>query len=349
MASLKKKSVSYAQSGVNTAAADAFVERIAGLAKSTLNRRVKASVGGYASVYELDKSRWLAASTDGVGTKLKLAFELGDHRTIGIDLVAMSVNDLLCVGAEPLFFLDYFATGKLDAEVGVQVLEGIVAGCKQAKCALVGGETAEMPDFYQPGEYDLAGFAVGFLKPSHALPRKEIRPGDALIGIRSSGCHSNGYSLLRKLLPKAGAERAKRAGELIEPTRIYAQALRPLIEKRKLKGLAHITGSGFLNVPRISEKVSYEIDLPPASQLPSVYGWVREQSGLTLAELAQTFNMGLGMVGVVEPSQLAAVLKSLRRSGEQAWEVGRVVRKRPGAPSQVTLRETGGETVVLDY
>src|SRR4051812_17541329 len=191
-------SLNYEQSGVNRDAADKLVEKIAVLAKSTLNKRVKASVGGYASLYELDKKRWLAASTDGVGTKLKLAFRLKEHRTIGIDLVAMSVNDLLCVGAEPLFFLDYFATGKLDGGVAEQVLEGIVEGCRQARCALVGGETAEMPDFYQAGEYDLGGFAVGFVEPKRALPRKDVKPGDVLIGLGSTGFHSNGYSLLRK-------------------------------------------------------------------------------------------------------------------------------------------------------
>src|SRR4051812_2218162 len=172
--------LNYADSGVDRAAADRFVDKIAVLSKGTLNKRVKASVGGYASLYELDKKRWLAASTDGVGTKLKLAFRLKEHRTVGIDLVAMSVNDLLCVGAEPLFFLDYFATGRLELGVAEQVLEGITEGCRQAMCALVGGETAEMPDFYSAGEYDLGGFAVGIVEPKKALPSKKIKPGDAL-------------------------------------------------------------------------------------------------------------------------------------------------------------------------
>src|SRR3954470_19336416 len=196
--------LNYAQSGVDREAADRLVERIAVMAKTTSNRKVKASVGGYASLFELDKKRWLAASTDGVGTKLKLAFRLKEHRTVGIDLVAMSVNDLLCVGAEPLFFLDYFATGRLELGVAEQVLEGITEGCRQAGCALVGGETAEMPDFYSAGEYDLGGFAVGIVDPKKALPSKKIKPGDALIGIASSGVHSNGFSLLRKLIPSDG-------------------------------------------------------------------------------------------------------------------------------------------------
>ena len=350
--------LNYADAGVDREAADRLVGKIAGLAKSTLNKKVKSSVGGYASLFELDNKRWLAASTDGVGTKLKLAFELGRHDTIGIDLVAMSVNDLLCVGAEPLFFLDYFATGKLDAGVAEKVLEGIVAGCLQATCALVGGETAEMPSMYAPGEYDLAGFAVGFVKPKHVLPssgtkgaRNGVKPGDVLLGIGSSGFHSNGYSLLRKLLeldPSTPAEKKKIAAELLTPTRIYAKSLMPLIEKDAFKGLAHITGSGFLNVPRISEKVSYEITLPPASELPSIFGWMRTQSGLPLEELAQTFNLGIGMVCAVSSSQARDVSRRLKKAGEKVWEIGRVVKSKSGQGSQVLLTE-GTETVMLNY
>src|SRR5579885_1106027 len=270
--------LSYAQSGVDRAAADQLVDKIAVLAKGTLNKKVKASVGGYASLYELDKRRWLAASTDGVGTKLKLAFRLKEHRTVGIDLVAMSVNDLLCVGAEALFFLDYFATGRLELGVAEQVLEGITEGCRQARCALVGGETAEMPDFYAPGEYDLGGFAVGVVEPARALPQaKKIRPGDALVGIASSGLHSNGFSLLRKLLPQ-GEDGDPVARALLAPTRIYARSLMPLIREGAFKGLAHITGSGYLNVPRMSEDVSYKIELPSRSERPGIYEWVRQSS-----------------------------------------------------------------------
>lgn len=340
-------SLNYAQSGVDRDAADRLVEKIAVLAKSTLNRRVKASVGGYASLFELDRKRWLAASTDGVGTKLKLAFRLHEHRTVGIDLVAMSVNDLLCVGAEPLFFLDYFATGKLQLGVAEQVLEGIVEGCRQAGTALVGGETAEMPDFYSEGEYDLGGFAVGIVDPKKVLPTKDIRAGDVLIGIASSGCHSNGYSLLRKLLP-AGTEGDAQARQLLTPTRIYAKAIMPLIEKRWVKGLAHITGSGFLNVPRMSDRVSYSIRLPERRQLPAVYDWVREKSGLSLEELAQTFNLGIGMVAVVPARKVQDVLKSLKRSKEKAWVIGEVVRRAKGKGSQVFVEESG-ETIVLNY
>jgi phosphoribosylformylglycinamidine cyclo-ligase len=337
----------YAKSGVNREAADRLVEKIAIMAKKTSNRRVKSSVGGYASLFELDKKRWLAASTDGVGTKLKLAFRLKDHRTVGIDLVAMSVNDLLCVGAEPLFFLDYLATGKLDNGVAEQVLEGIVEGCRQAGCALVGGETAEMPDFYTAGEYDLGGFAVGQVAPKDVLPKKEIKPGDVLIGIASSGVHSNGFSLLRKLIPD-GASGDSIARDLLTPTKIYAKSMAPLIQERLVLGMAHITGSGFLNVPRMSEKVSYEIELPPAAERASIYSWVTKSTNLPLVELAQTFNLGIGMVLVVKSSKVPAVMKKLKKSGEKAWKIGLVVKKKSGKPS--TVRVTSDqESVELTY
>jgi phosphoribosylformylglycinamidine cyclo-ligase len=344
MAALEKN-LSYAQAGVDRAAADRLVERISGLAKTTLNKKVKGAVGGYASLYELDKKRWLAASTDGVGTKLKLAFRLKEHSTVGIDLVAMSVNDLLCVGAEPLFFLDYLATGKLEPGTAEQVLKGIVEGCRQAKCALVGGETAQMPEFYQEGEYDLGGFAVGQLSPKEALPRKDIKPGDTLIGIASSGPHSNGYSLLRKLLAQDDTE--TRARELLTPTRIYAKALVPLIQARAFKGLAHITGSAFLNVPRMSGKVSYEIRLPCLDEAPQIFEWIRERSGLPLAELAQTFNMGIGMVAVVDPKKESEVLKKLKKAGERAWVIGEVRKTRKGAPESEVLVQDGDQSVII--
>lgn len=339
--------LNYESSGVNRSASDQLVEKIAVLAKTTLNKKVKASVGGYASLFEIDKKRWLAASTDGVGTKLKLAFRLNHHRTVGIDLVAMSVNDLLCVGAEPLFFLDYFATGKLDQGVAEEVLRGIVEGCKQARCALVGGETAELPDFYQAGEYDLAGFAVGILSPAQALPKKEIKVGDAIIGIASSGFHSNGYSLLRKLIPE-GSAGEELAHELLTPTRIYAKALLPFLAAKQFKGLAHITGSGFLNVPRISEKVSYEIKLPALAERAGVFAWIQERAGLSLDELFQTFNMGIGMVGVVSAPKAASIVSKLKRSGEKAWILGEVTKRKAGKKSQVVLHDSA-QTVVLDY
>ena len=339
--------LTYAQSGVDREAADRLVERISQLTRRTLNKRVKSSVGGYASLYEIDARRMIAASTDGVGTKLKLAFRLGRHNTVGIDLVAMSVNDLLCAGSRPLFFLDYFATGKLDPTVAASVLEGIVEGCHQAQCALVGGETAEMPSIYSDGEYDLAGFAVGLVDRKRVLPTKGVRPGDLLIGVASSGCHSNGYSLLRKLLPE-GPEGDARAEELLTPTRIYVRSVMPLVEKGWLQGLAHITGSGYLNVPRISDRVSYDITLPPRAELPRVYDWVRERSELPIEELSQTFNMGLGLVMAVRPNRASAVMKHLKRAGEKSWEIGEVVKKSKGRGSEVHFRD-GEESAVLKY
>jgi phosphoribosylformylglycinamidine cyclo-ligase len=337
--------LNYADSGVDRAAADRLVERIAVMAKTTANKKVKASVGGYASLFELDRRRWLAASTDGVGTKLKLAFRLKEHRTVGIDLVAMSVNDLLCVGAEPLFFLDYFATGKLELGVAEQVLEGITEGCRQAGSALVGGETAEMPDFYSAGEYDLGGFAVGVVEPKRALPSKKIKAGDVLVGIASSGVHSNGFSLLRRLLQQHGDSDAL-ARELLTPTRIYARALMPLIREGAFKGLAHITGSGFLNVPRMSEDVSYALTMP--AERPGIYDWVERASGLKRAELYQTFNMGIGMVAVVKAGSAGRVVKQLTKAGEKAWILGETRKIAKGKPCEIEIRDRG-ETLTLVY
>ena len=340
-------SLDYAKAGVDIKAAEVLVDKISAITKRTLNRKVKAAIGGYASLFEIDKGRWLAASTDGVGTKLKLAFALNKHDTVGIDLVAMSVNDILCVGAEPLFFLDYFGTGKLDVKVGQEVLRGVVEGCAIAGCALVGGETAEMPGFYEKGEYDLAGFAVGVVKPSDVLPKKEIRVGDVLVGLASSGCHSNGYSLLRKLIPSGKKGKAV-AKQLLTPTKIYTAAVLPLIKKKLVKGLAHITGSGFLNVPRMSDKVSYEIELPPIKERASVYAWLYERSGLSFADLAKTLNLGIGMVAVVERSKVKTVLKGLQRRGEKAWIIGNVVKRQKGFSSQVFISDRT-EFAILDY
>ena len=342
--------INYKQAGVDRSAADKFVEKIITISKTTVNKRVKASIGGYASLFALDKKRLIAASTDGVGTKLKLAFHLNQHSTVGIDLVAMSVNDILCVGAEPLFFLDYLATAKLDVGVAEEIIKGIAEGCRQAGCALVGGETAEMPDFYTKGEYDLAGFAVGIVEARSILPQKTIRAGDVLLGIRSSGCHSNGYSLLRRLLPEGSAGDST-ARELLTPTRIYTKLV-PLIKSGSFKGLAHITGSGFLNVPRMSERFSYKITLPPRRKLPEIYEWVRRESKLPFNELTRTFNMGIGMVAITEKNKAHAVLKKLHKSGETAWPIGEVIRKRSGHAPQVIVSESeedGGLSTMLEY
>jgi len=340
------KKDAYAQSGVNTSEADLFVEKIAGLAKSTLNSKVKAAVGGYASLYALNKNQFLAASTDGVGTKLKLAFELNQHTTVGIDLVAMSVNDVLCVGATPMFFLDYFATGRLERRIGVEVLEGIVQGCKEAGCALVGGETAEMPGFYQDGEYDLAGFAVGTVDAKSVLPKKEVRPGDVILGLSSTGFHSNGFSLIRQLLSSDGNADLKKLA--LTPTRIYVKSLQPLLQKGWIKGLAHITGSGFLNIPRISTKVDYQITMPPLDSRPQVFQWVFENSGLDSEELYKTFNMGVGMVVIVDPKKKAQVIAALKKGKEKVWDLG-LVQKRKTKHSQVLIEDRDCGSCSLAY
>lgn len=346
----------YRSSGVNRDAADRLVTKITGLTKNQAGlARVKSKIGGYASLYELTKENWLASSTDGVGTKLKLAFDWDSHHTVGIDLVAMSVNDLICVGATPLFFLDYFATGKLKPKTAERVLEGIVNGCRDAGCALVGGETAEMPGFYPNGEYDLAGFAVGNVHPKEVLPRDRglggVKPGDVILGLASHGFHSNGYSLVRKIFetwkpgktqPTWAKSRKIVAQELLKPTRIYVRPLLPLIRENRIKGLAHITGSGFLNVPRISSDVSYEIHLPPLAMRARAYHWLHSAVKIPFSELAQTFNLGIGMVLVVSPSEKEQVLRRLRKSGELVWELGRVTKQKKGARCTVDIWDSTG-------
>ena len=335
--SQKKQKLTYRSAGVDVAAGNRFVGAIGPWVKWTQNKRVKKVQGGYASVYDLGGGRFLAASTDGVGTKLKLAFDLNRHGTVGIDLVAMSVNDLLCVGAKPLFFLDYFATGKLKSKTAVQVVSGIAKGCKQAHCALVGGETAEMPGFYQSGEYDLAGFAVGEMKASALLP-KALKKGDVLLGLSSSGFHSNGYSLLRKLLPP-GAAGKKVARQLLEPTRLYVKSFSPLLGKGVLKGLCHVTGGGFQNVTRLSSSVSFQVELPPLGERPKVFQWLQKAAQLPLKETARTFNCGVGMVVVVDPKNVKSVMKSLKQSGEKVWVLGEAISKRKGKKTEICVRE----------
>lgn len=324
----------YKSSGVDRDRADALVSKISRLTGKTLTRKVRSHVGGYASLYELSRDAWIAASTDGVGTKLKLAFELGIHDTVGEDLVAMSVNDLLCVGAEPLFFLDYFATGQLNSQIAESVIAGIAQGCALAQSALVGGETAEMPGFYAPGEYDLAGFAVGKVRPRDVLPRPtQIRPGDRILGIASSGLHSNGFSLFRKWIDQQGfapAERTRWLKLALTPTRIYVAPILKLLKAfpRDVRGLAHITGSGFLNVPRISDRVDYEIRLPVWKERASIYGEFFPRAGIAAAERLQTWNCGVGMVCVVSRTRAAAIQRKLAAFCKpwKVWDLGEVKR-----------------------
>ena len=321
--------MSYQASGVNRDLGDTFVSQISKWVKSTQNSKVVAGVGGFASLYQLNSTDLLAAATDGVGTKLKLAFELNEHKTIGEDLVAMCVNDLLCVGAQPLFFLDYLATGKLNPRQASDVVYGITQGCLKAQCALVGGETAEMPGFYAKGEYDCAGFAVGLVKKKAVLPRKTIKNNDVLISLPSSGFHSNGYSLLRALVQKKATQsnRKKLLKALLTPTEIYTQALGKILNQVSVKAAAHITGSGLLNLPRVGSKFHYEVQLPSFETLPWAMREIFHWDLVTGKELCQTFNMGMGMIIVVDPKKKDRVLKDLKRFYPNARVCGRVSSK----------------------
>lgn len=337
--------MNYQKSGVNIKQANAFSKAALVMSQKTHHQNVIQSQGGFASLYRLDAQSLIASSTDGVGTKLKLAFEYDHHHTVGIDLVAMVVNDLLCVGALPLFFLDYFATGKLKPKVAHKVLKGITEGCRQAECSLVGGETAEMPGFYSANEYDLAGFSVGMVQKKVLLPQK-LTPGDVLIGLASTGCHSNGYSLLRKLLEKEKSQKRTIAKQLLKPTQVYVNALKGLIQKRSIKGVCHITGSGYLNVSRMSQSVSYRIELPSQNEVPEVYRWIRRVSGLSSKELCQTFNMGLGMVLAVDQAKVKSVMKHLNHKKQKAWIVGEVLAKKK-QKTKLFLKDSNGEEVIL--
>lgn len=318
----------YARAGVDIVKADKFVSAISQMVKTTLNEKVVKSIGGYAALYQLGVDEFLAATTDGVGTKLKLAFEMGKHDTVGIDLVAMSVNDLVCVGAKPLFFLDYFATGKLDLKTSRQVMKGIVAGCKKGKLALIGGETAEMPSMYQVGEYDLAGFAVGIVSREQLIDGARVKTGDVILGIESSGPHSNGFSLIRKLLKSKAKDKAL-MNACLEPTRIYVDAVAALHHEvgPQLKGLAHITGSGFLNIPRINAGFDYELTIPDTFDFPECFLELKSRGKLSWSELYTTFNMGIGMVAVVEPVLAVRAQNILERAGFRTYTMGEVGRK----------------------
>ncbi len=347
MAAKPKSKSAYAKAGVDIEKADKFVGAIADMVKSTLNDKVVKSIGGYAALYQLGVDEFLAATTDGVGTKLKLAFELGRHDTVGIDLVAMSVNDLICVGAKPLFFLDYFATGKLDLKTSRSVLKGIVEGCKLGRLALIGGETAEMPGIYQAGEYDLAGFAVGLVSREQLIDGSRVRPGDVILGIESSGPHSNGFSLIRKLL-RGKVKDAAMMKACMQPTRIYVDPVATLHHELgpQLKGLAHITGSGFLNIPRINDGVNYDIELPDTFNMPKVFNELRTRGKLSWTDLYTTFNMGFGMIAVVESVLAIRAQNVLERMGVKSHLLGMVGRAK--GKSRVNVKSSEFE-VSLEY
>ena len=344
----KSRSLTYRDAGVDIDAGDRLVENIKPFARKTLRKGVLAGIGGFGALFEIALGRYrepvLVAGTDGVGTKLKLAFELGRHAGIGIDLVAMSVNDILTHGAEPLFLLDYYACGKLDVAAATEVIKGIAAGCEQAGCALIGGETAEMPGMYPAGEYDLAGFAVGIVEKSRIIDGTGIAEGDAVLGLASSGAHSNGYSLIRKIIAVTGVDLATDfhgrplADAILEPTRIYVKPVLKLAKAVTVKGLAHITGGGLVdNVPRVlPDRLAARIERA-AWTLPPLFRWLKEQGNIDDAELFRVFNCGIGMAIVVARADANAALKTLKAAGETAWRIGRIERRRGNAPQVVIV------------
>lgn len=340
-------SISYRDAGVDIEAGDALVEQIKPFAKRTMRPEVLGGIGGFGSLFEMPKkfkNPVLVSGTDGVGTKLKLAFELNKHDTVGIDLVAMSVNDILVQGAEPLFFLDYFACGKLEVGTAAQVIKGIAQGCEQSGCALVGGETAEMPGMYPAGEYDLAGFAVGCVDKESLITGKTISSGDVVLGLASSGAHSNGYSLIRKLIAKSGIDMdADFHGKpfkdvVMAPTRIYVKSLLKLIEAMPVKGMAHITGGGITeNVPRVlPEGLTAEIK-KGSWDMPALFTWLQAQGNVAESEMHKTFNCGIGMVVIVAKEQASSAMALLKAEGEQVFEIGHIRAQQAGEVPTVVV------------
>ena len=337
----RKSGLSYRDAGVDIDAGDALVERIKPLARRTMRPEVLAGIGGFGALCAIPKKYRepiLVSGTDGVGTKLKLAFALGKHDTVGIDLVAMSVNDVLVQGAEPLFFLDYFACGKLDVNVAAEVVGGIARGCEMAGCALIGGETAEMPGMYPSGEYDLAGFAVGVVERSAILDGRDIGPGDAIIGLGSSGPHSNGYSMVRRILKDAGTDLSqpfdgRTLGQcLLEPTRIYVKSILALREAMPVKGLAHITGGGLVeNIPRILPAGTMAVLKRAAWPSLPVFSWLQKAGNVDDSEMHRVFNCGIGMIVVVAGGAAQNALDSLRSHGETAYLIGTIQAHHSGA------------------
>ncbi len=346
MSSTSKVSLSYRDAGVDIEAGDALVDAIKPFAKRTMREGVLGGIGGFGALFEISKKYKepvLVSGTDGVGTKLKLAFHLNKHDTVGIDLVAMSVNDILVQGAEPLFFLDYFACGKLDVATATDVVKGIAFGCEQAGCALIGGETAEMPSMYPDGEYDLAGFAVGAVEKSKIIDGSKIVPGDVVLGLASSGAHSNGYSLVRKIIsvaqPDLNADFHGRrlADVLLEPTRIYVKPLLALMEKLEVKGMAHITGGGLVeNVPRVLGDKLTAVLQRDAWTMPPLFSWLQQHGGVADAEMHRVFNCGIGMVVIVAKENADAALAQLQAAGETAWRIGEI-RARQGDEAQTIV------------
>jgi len=336
MSTNQSKSLSYRDAGVNIDAGNAFVEKIKASVASTNRPGVMGGFGGFGGCFELPenyKQPVLVSGTDGVGTKLKLAIDLNRHDTIGIDLVAMCVNDILVLGAEPLYFLDYYATGELNTEVAASVVEGIAEGCRQSNAALIGGETAEMPGMYGKGDYDLAGFCVGVVEKQNIIDGSKVKAGDVLIAIASSGPHSNGYSLVRKIIEVSQADINATFGEsggtlgdaLLSPTRIYVKTIHQLLTKFDIHAMAHITGGGLLeNIPRVLPENTQAVIDENSWQLPEVFQWLQENGNVELTEMYRTFNCGVGMVLIASADEADAIISALKQNDETAWALGTI-------------------------
>ncbi|KID58679.1 phosphoribosylaminoimidazole synthetase [Pseudoalteromonas luteoviolacea CPMOR-1] len=330
----QKQSLSYKDAGVDIDAGNALVERIKGVVKKTRRPEVMGGIGGFGALCELPtgyKEPVLVAGTDGVGTKLRLAIDLKKHDTVGIDLVAMCVNDLIVQGAEPLFFLDYYATGKLDVDTAADVVSGIGKGCELSGCALIGGETAEMPGMYEGDDYDMAGFCTGVVEKSKIIDGTKVKAGDQLIALASSGPHSNGYSLIRKVLEVSGADTneeyaGKPLGEhLLEPTRIYVKPILELLKDVDVHALSHITGGGFWeNIPRVLPESAKAVVKGDSWEWPAIFNWLQENGNISTHEMYRTFNCGVGMILVVPADKLTQSLEILTAQGENAWHIGEI-------------------------
>ena len=343
-AAMGQKPLTYAEAGVSIDAGNALVKAIAPLARSTARPGADAELGGFGGFFDLRAAGYedplLVAANDGVGTKLKLAIETGHHEGVGIDLVAMCANDLVVQGAEPLFFLDYYATGELDTEIATAVVASIAEGCRRAGCALIGGETAEMPGMYAAGDYDLAGFCVGAVNRDKVLTGASIGGGDLVLGLASSGVHSNGFSLVRRIIAQEGWELQRPfpaeggrtlADALLEPTRMYVRSLLPLVQEQRVKGLAHITGGGLLeNIPRVLPDNSHAIIEAERWPFPLIFSVLQQGGRIAPDEMARTFNCGIGMAVIVDPDEAEQVSSALQGAGETVFEIGRIEEGRRG-------------------